>query len=95
MSQPQPDTAPPSQLPVETLQRWLDSLDKAAGWRDWLLPHITALHSQAEKDILTAHLEGKPVDETAVSNYRVLEPLLKMIKDRRALVIAHLKNPQL
>lgn len=92
MSQPQPDTAPPSQLPVETLQRWLDSLDRAAGWRDWLLPHITGLHTQAKQDILTAHLEGKPVDDTAVSNYRVLEPLLKMIEDRRALVLAHLKT---
>lgn len=94
MSQPQPDTAPPSQLPVETLQRWLESLDKAPGWRDWLLPYLTGLHSQAKQDILTAHLEGKAVDDTAVSNYRVLEPLLKMIEDRRALVLAHLKNPK-
>ena len=93
MSQPQPDTAPPPQLPIETFQRWLESLDKAAGWRDWLLPHITGLHTQAKLDILSATLTGKPVDETAVSNYRVLEPLLKMIEDRRGLVMSHLKNP--
>jgi hypothetical protein len=89
MSQPQPDSPPPPGDDLAKVQRWLDSLDRCQGWKEWLLPRLEADLALAKENVLTAAKEGRvAADPKALADLRTLEPLFDMIKTQRARVLA-------
>jgi hypothetical protein len=88
MSQPQPDRPPPPSDDLAQVQRWLDSLDRCQGWKDWLLPRLEADLARAKEAVLAAAIEGSAATPKALADLRTLEPLFDMIKTQRARVLA-------